>query len=129
MCHFILVKLEGKNLSELNITYNNNRVKQFHIVEYLGFYLDPNLSGESRAMKSLKKINAKFQFLYMQNEFLNPKLRMLLCNSLIQKHFDFACIFCYPLVSKKIRNKIQVIQNKCNRFCLKRNSTHHIGTK
>ena len=76
------------NLLGLNITYKNNRIKQFNIVEYLGCYLDANLSGESMAMKSLKKINAKLQLLYRQNEFRNSKLRRLLCNPLIQPHFD-----------------------------------------
>ena len=33
----------------------------------------------------------------------------------------------YPLVSKKIRKKIQITQNECIRFCLKPNSRHHIG--
>ena len=42
-----------KNLPELNITYNNNRIKQFQVVEYLCCYLDANLSGESMAMKPL----------------------------------------------------------------------------
>ena len=46
-----------------SITYDNNRMKQFHKVECLGYYLDTNLSGESMIMKSLKKINAKLQFL------------------------------------------------------------------
>ena len=46
----------GKNLLELNITYSNDRVKQFHVVEYLGFYLEANLGEESMTRKSLKKI-------------------------------------------------------------------------
>ena len=58
--------------------------------------------------KSLKKINAKLQFLYRQNEFLDLKLRRLLCNSLIQPQFDYECVSWYPLVSKKIRKKMQV---------------------
>ena len=99
------------------------------MVEYLGCYLDPNLSGESMAMKSQRKINTKLQFLYRQNEFLNPKLRRLLCNSLIQPHFDYACISWYPLMNQKMRNKLQVTQNKCIRFCLKLNSRQHIGAK
>ena len=74
-----------KNLRGLNITCKKNRTKQFHIVEYLGCYLDANLSGESMTMKSIEKINAKLQFLYKQNEFLNPELCGLLCNSL-NKH-------------------------------------------
>ena len=54
-----IVFSKNKNMSELNITYVNNRIKQFHIVEYLGCYLDANFSGGSMAMKSHKKINAK----------------------------------------------------------------------
>ena len=84
---------------------NLNRIKQFRIVEYCGYYLGANLSGELVAMKSLKKINTKLQFLYRQNEFINPKLRSLLNNFLIQPHFDCACISWYPLVSQKIRKK------------------------
>ena len=99
------------------------------MVGYLGFCLDTNLSGESMAMKSLRKINTKLQFLYRQNEFLNPKLRRLLCTSLIQPHFDYACISWYPLINQKMRNKLQVTQNKCTRFCLKLNSRKHIGAK
>ena len=33
-----------KSRQELSITYDNNRIKLFHIVEYLGCYLDTNLS-------------------------------------------------------------------------------------
>ena len=53
----------------------NNRIKQYRMVEYLDCCLDANLSGESMKMKFLRKINTKLQFLYRQNEFLNPKLR------------------------------------------------------
>ena len=80
-------------------------------------------------MKFIKKINAKLQFLYRQNEFPNPKLRRLLCSSLSQPRFDYACISWYPLVGKNIRKNIQVTQNNCIRFCLKLNSRHHIGAK
>ena len=80
-------------------------------------------------MKSLKKINAKLQFLYRQSKFLNPKLRRLLCNSLIQPRFDYLCVSWYSLVSKKIRKKILITQIKAIRFCLKVNSRYHIGSK
>ena len=43
------------------------------------------------AIKYLKKINAKLHFLHRKNEFLNPKLRRLLRNSLIQLRFDHVC--------------------------------------
>ena len=72
-----------KNLRELNVTYDNNIIKQFRIVKYLSCHLDTNLSGESLTMRSPQKINTKLQRLYRQNEFLNPKLLRLLCNSFI----------------------------------------------
>ena len=56
---------------ELNITYNSNRIKQFHIVECLDCYLDAILYKKSMEMKSLKKIKGELQFLHGQNEFLN----------------------------------------------------------
>ena len=99
------------------------------MVEYPGCCLDANLSGESMAMKSLKKIDTKLQFLHNQNEVLNPKSSRLLCYSSIQIHFDYTCISWYPLISQKMRSKLQVSQNKCIRFCLKLNSGQHIGAK
>ena len=55
--------VRGKNLPELNITYDHNRIKQCHMVEYLDCCLDANLSGESMAMKDLRKIRIKLQIL------------------------------------------------------------------
>ena len=65
------------------------------------------------AVKSLRKIHIKLQFVYRRNEFLNPKLRRLLCSSLFKPHFDYAHISWYPY-------------NKCIRFCLKLNSRQHM---
>ena len=76
----------GKNLPELNITCSNNKI---NIVKYLRCYLDANLNGESTTMKLLKKISAKLQFFYEQDEFLNQSLHRFLSNSLIQPHFDY----------------------------------------
>lgn len=81
------------------------------------------------AVKSLKKINTKLQFLYWQNDFLSPNLRRFLCNSLIQPQFDYACIFWYSLISQKIRNELKVTQNKCTHFCLKLDSRQNAAAK
>ena len=61
---FILVKIKyilfsrDKILPELNITYNNNRIKQYRTLEYLDCCPDASLSGESMATKSLRKIQS-----------------------------------------------------------------------
>ena len=47
----------------------------------------------------------------------------MLCNALIQPHFDYACSAWYP----NLNSKLQVMQNKCIRFCLKLDKMHHIS--
>ena len=72
-------------------------LKQHSAVEYLGCYLDSNLNEVSMA------------------HYLPQRL---LCNVLIQPHFDYRCTPWYPLLSKALKTKLQVAQNKCIRFCL-----------
>ena len=91
-----ILSIRCKNLPELNKTFESNRIKQYRIVEYVGCGIDTNLSGESKVKECLRKININLQSSYRQNEFLNPKLRRLLCNSLIQLYFDCTCIFLVP---------------------------------
>ena len=48
-------------------------------------------------------------------------------NALIQPHFDFACSAWYLNLNKSLKNKLQVAQNKCIRFCLQLGNRAHIG--
>ena len=58
---------------------------------------------------------------------MSPQLRRLLCNVLIQPHFDYACAFWYPNLNKKFKTKLQTLQNKSVRFCLQLDNKAHIG--
>ena len=59
------------------------------MVKNLACPFDVNLSSKSIVIKSLKKIIKRLQLLHGQKEFLNRKLHWLLCNSLIQPHFNY----------------------------------------
>ena len=61
------------------------------MVEYLGCLLDENMSGEAMAKMVLKKVNGKKKFLYRQSRYLSYPHKRMLCNLLIQPHYDFAC--------------------------------------
>ena len=50
---------------------------------------------------------------------MTTSLRRLLCNALIQPHFDYAF--------GKLKNKIQTTQNKCVQFCLNLDKMAHIS--
>merc|ERR1711881_342169 len=56
--------------------------------------------------------------LYREGKYLTQRLRRMLCNALIQPNFDYACSAWYPNLSKKLKNKLQMAQNKCIHFCL-----------
>ena len=70
--------------------YNGIEIMQYAKVTYLGCLLDKTMSGESMALKTIKKINQKLKFYTRKNRFLTPELRPLLCNAIIQPKFDYA---------------------------------------
>ena len=84
------------------------------------------MSCESMALKVINKINGKLKFIYRKNRYLTKELCRMPCNALIQPHFDYACPAWYPNLNEKTKKKIQIMQNKCIRFCLKLNKMHHI---
>ena len=73
------------------------------VLKFSGCILDESVSGESMALNVVDKINARLKFLHRQNRFLKAPLRRLLCNSLIQPFFDYACTACFSNLSKKLR--------------------------
>ena len=122
-------KFKIKKVRKLNIKYGNIQIKQHSKVKCFGCMLDETMSGETMALSVINKINNKLEFLYRKNRFLAPTLRRLLCNALIQPHFDHACSAWYPNLTKKLKNRIQTSQNKCIRFCLQLDKMTHISHK
>ena len=52
-------------------------------------------------INTIKKMNQKLKLLCRKNRFLTPELRRLLCNAIIQPHFDYACSAWYPKTQKE----------------------------
>ena len=84
------------------------------------------MSGKSMADKAISKVNARLELLHQKNISLTLNLCRLLCNGL-QPYFDYVCSAWYSNLSKKLKNKIQNLQNKCIRFCLQLDKTSHIS--
>ena len=122
-------KLKLKNAGKLNIMYNEIEIKEYSKVTYLGCLLDEEISEESMELKTIKKINQKLIFLHRKSRFLTPELRRSLCNVIIQSHFDYACSAWYPIFTQKLKKKLQVMQNKCFRYCLQLDKTTTISHK
>ena len=69
------------------------------------------------------------RFLYCKNKFLTPTLHRMLCNAIVQLHFDYACFAWNHNLNEKLKTKIQIAQNKCIRSCLKSEKRHQISSK
>ena len=72
------------------------------------------MSGESMANKVISKVNARLKFLHRKNKYLTPNLRRLLCNALIQSHFDYACSAWSSNLSKNSKTEFKLC--KTNAF-------------
>ena len=88
--------------------YKGISKKQHSEVTYLGCVLDETVSGESMALKFIKKINSKLKLLHRKNRFLSLERQRMICNALIQPHLDYACSACYPNLTTKTRKTMQV---------------------
>ena len=75
---------------------------------YLGCVLEETVPGASMARKVISKVDARLKFLHRNNKYLTPNLCHLLCNALIQPHFDHACSAWHPNLSKKLKNRKQI---------------------
>ena len=102
-------------------------IKQHSVVECLGCLLDENMSGEAMARMILKKVNGKKKFFHRQSRYLSYPLQRMLCNTLIQPHYDFPCCSQYPNLSISLKIKLQTIHNSCIKYCLGLKGRSHIG--
>ena len=102
-------KNRKRKIRILDIQYGDVKIKQYSKVTYLCCELDKSLSGEAMALKVINKINGKLKLLYRKNRYLTPYLKQLLCNALIQPHFDYACSAWYPNLNKKFKSKLQTV--------------------
>ena len=75
----------------------------------------------------LKKVNGKKKFLYRQSRYLSYPLKKMLCNMLIQPHYDFACCSWFPNLPISLKTKLQTTQNSCIRYFFELKDGNHIG--
>ena len=83
------------NICKPNIRYKEIHIKQQAQVIYIKCVLGESMLGEPMALKLIFKANGKLKFLHRRNKILTPELCRMLCNALIQPHFDYACLAWY----------------------------------
>ncbi len=97
------IVFSGKNRpkdDKLNIYRGDIKIAQHKEVNYLGCWFDERATSEQMVLKVIDKINSRLKFLWRKHKFLSPPLRRILCNAIIQPHFDYAVAAWYPNLKK-----------------------------
>ena len=103
-------------ITDFQITCHGHVIKSQNSIKYLGIDIDQNLSGEITVNNIIKKVNSRLRFMYRKAKCLSSETRKTLSMALIQCHFDYSCSSWYAGISKCLKNKLQVAQNKTVRF-------------
>ena len=109
-------KRKLKRVKEFSITCNEHSISSQNSVKYLGLNIDQFLSGDIVVQNIIQKANSRLRFLYRHGKCLSEGSRKTLSMALIQCHFDYACSSWYAGLNKKLKDKLQVMQNKIIRF-------------
>ena len=96
-------------------------------VKYLGLVMDQDLSGDSTGTNSIKKINSGLKFLYRKGYLFNTREKKMLCSTLLQPFFDYACISWYWGLKANFKHRLQTAQNKMVRYTLSLDARDHVG--
>ena len=110
-------KLNRSNcLDNLQIFANGEKLNFVHCARNLGLYLDYSLRFTEHINYCIKKAYSNLKFIYSIHKILDKKSKIMLCNSLVLSHFDFADVVYNFCITKVEEKRIQKIQNSCVRL-------------
>jgi hypothetical protein len=109
------------------IRHGDQLIRPSGSVKYLGLKINNTLSGEEVVDSVLSKCNSRLKFMYRFKDVLDQKTKKLLTSALIQCHFDYASTAWYFSLTKHLKSKLQVAQNKVVRYILNLHPRTHIG--
>ena len=115
-------RLQKISLEDFKISCNGIDIEARSSVKYLEIMIDQFLSGDLIVSSIIKKVNQRLKFLYRNKNCLSLQSRKTLCSTLIQCQFDYACACWYEGLTKNMKDKLQIAQNKIVRFLL---NLHH----
>lgn len=89
--------------SDVKVTLNGETVSATSSVKYLGCILESRLDGNIMAYKVLGKVSGLTKFLARTSRLLDRESMLVLANSLILSHFDFASTSWFESLTKLLK--------------------------
>ena len=109
-----------KSYKEVKLSINDEILQQVHSYKYLGIMLDPDLNYEMFLKQQLKNISYRAYTLVKIAGYLSSRALLKIYNAYILPIIDQGD-FLYIKSNKQLLMKLQRLQNKCLKTCLKLN--------
>ena len=100
------------------------RIQHVSSYKYLGFILDSTLSFKSQVADIIKKVMHKRILLSKIMPFITADVALLIYKTMVLPYFDY-CDIVYCTACSGDLDKLQRLQNKCLKTCLRLNVLHN----
>ena len=104
------------NLAELNIQINNEVITSTDSVKNLGINFDSLLSFSGHVSTICKRAFYSLKQLYGFKKYLDTNTKILLSETMVLSHLNYADIVYGPCLSQEDKYRLQKIENCCVRY-------------
>lgn len=98
-------------------------------VKILGLIIDEDLRFQKQVNIIVQKCYSNLKLLYSNRDYLNFRIRKLLCESLIMSVIGYCDLIYYPCLDSVNEYRLQKIQNACCRLIFSLRKYDHISNK
>lgn len=99
------------------ITLDGTMVERVLEARNLGLNFDSSLRFEKHVMEMVKNCFYRLKILYRIRQYIDVRLRIQLCESLILSKLNYADTVYGPCLLRKTEKILQRVQNACARYC------------
>lgn len=104
----------NSDVESCNISIDDVKLEKIEQTKYLGVIIDNKLKFNDHGESIISKMNKKLGLFRRISFKLNEENKILYYKSIIQPHIDY-CSFIFNFMDQRIRDRLQIIQNKCMR--------------
>lgn len=119
-------RIRGLQSKTNSININGNIIQEAEVVKNLGITIDNKLSFEKQVNKVSSYAYMSLKHLYKFKTLLTSETKYLTCESLILSRLNYCLSVYYPLLTDKLKKRLQKIQNMCLRYSYNINRREHI---
>ena len=113
--NIMLIHRKKSVQKNLNVTINNEKLKQIENVKYLGLSIDSKLQWHNHINNVCKTVTKKLGMMNRTSQYVNKETLVQIYKSFIMPSFDYADTVWHGC-SKYLQHKLQVLQNRAARI-------------